>query len=227
MSARCTLSAQKGKGDREMDTNQEIARQLAGYLAQFMSGGQSLQEWKVDPDRNPDAQGAHITEQETGATVYVYLDWRNTDRVIVESKYPAGSSRAVYPEPQVFKMTADRYRDPAKIAGDVLRKVAVPEFFAEHKRCVEELAHDAAAFKLRQEVAARVASAFDVPNSRYTIAADSPESSHGEVSFWGCSGPVPREVWLSHNADRNKVTVEELTPDQVVKVLELVASFYG
>lgn len=213
--------------EKIMAENKEIARQLAGFVAEFMTV-QSAQEWKVDPSRNPDAQGAYITEQETGATIYVYLDWRNTDRVVIDSSYPEGSKREIYPEPQAFRTTAARDRDPYTIAAQVLKKVAVPEFFAEHKRCTEKLADREVAFAARDELARRLVNAFTANWVRSNTGDDSPEGSRRELSWWRHGEkPIHVDAKIDYRGEKVDVTVEDLSPDEAARVMELLKSFYN
>lgn len=213
-----------------MAESKEIVRQLAGFVADYMTV-QSPFVWKVNPDRNPASVGAYIYEEESGAEIFIRPDQHGKpDRVVIQSSYPDGWTRQVSPDPIQFQTSVDRFRDPHQIAAQVLRKVTVPEFFAEYRRCVERIGQDAAMVEVRGAVADRLVEAFKADWVQARVSEDTPEGHECTVSWWRSDAPgrarIHADAWINYRADRIRLKLDELTADQAVKVMELLGTFY-
>lgn len=197
----------------------ESLRQLAGFVATFMSTAHG-DPWHVDGSQHRVASnGVYLIQPRTGAEVSVQYTEKSNGRVEFKAKYPDGTRKRVFPEPIQFSCTVDRYKDVDRIANDVLRKVVGPEYFAELKRCRESLDADQNNIRVRREIGDKLAAVYYPEKA--TVNAGNP-GEKGTVDWSWNFHPRPAVV-INHDGTKVSLRVEELTADEVAELLHVLS----
>ena len=179
---------------------QQITRQLAGLLAPELSklGHDYVPNTDV---RYADYPGVYL-DGPNGAQLYLRVDDKNTDRVVVRGVYPRNGMYGL----EHYRITVARDRGPAVIAREILRRL-LPGYLAQMAAIVVDNNERSQARAARLTLAKELASLLNG-----TIERESDDSTQTNLRFYN----DPRgygDIRINYRADSVEMKLSSLPAD--------------